>query len=303
MNRKLPPLKALKAFEASARHLNFSHAADEMFLTQGAISKQIKILEEYLKEPLFERGNRGLKLTKKAEEYYKNIAVAFDSIAASTAAFRNNPNSKNNLIRVKTLPSFGNYWLVPQIKNFTDKYPNYEIDVVIGNGLEVDPQNTDCDIMIWAYNHRPDAHKPSNLKHVKLFDEEVVLVGSKSLLNKKINKVKDLLNYKFVINNYRPDVLKDWAKKVGLKNEIFKNTISFNLLYMVIEAVKEGLGLAFIPRIFIQDLIKKGVLVNPLNIKYETKCSYYIVYPQNNISDKAKKISDWLVEEVSLKQQ
>jgi LysR family glycine cleavage system transcriptional activator len=301
MKRKLPPLNALKAFEASARHLSFSRAADEMFLTQGAISKQIKILEEYFKEPLFERVNRGLKLTKKAEEYYKNIAVAFDSIAASSVAFKTNPDSKDNSIMIKTLPSFGNYWLVPKMQHFTNQYPNYEIDVIIGNGLEIDPQNTNCDIMIWAYDHRPNTHKPSSLKYVKLFDEEVVLVGSKSLLNKKINNIKDLLNYKFVINKYRPDVLENWAKKVGLENEIFKNTVSFNLLYMVIEAVKEGLGLAFIPKLFIQDLLTKGDLINPLNIKYKTKCSYYIVYPKNIISDKAKKISDWLVKEVSLK--
>ena len=84
MKYKLPPLNALKAFESAARNLSFTKAATELFITQGAVSKQIKILEDYLGFSLFKRVHQGLVLTKKAEEYYKNIYPALDAIKIST---------------------------------------------------------------------------------------------------------------------------------------------------------------------------------------------------------------------------
>ncbi|MES2676855.1 MAG: LysR substrate-binding domain-containing protein [Pseudomonadota bacterium] len=292
MQKKLPPLGAVRAFESSARHLSFSKAAKEMFLTQGAISKQIKILEEYLGKPLFERVNRGLKLTKKAEEYYANISVALDAISSSSLAFKNHSTAKK-IITVSAFTSFANYWLMPRIENFQKKYPDIKIYVSTAYAPEAKGLVTDYDILIWGYKY-----KFNNLKNIKIDDEEMILVGAKSLVAKKIKNIKDLLGYTFLQNNYRPEVLNDWMKSSGIDSKAIKNTLSFDYLFMMIEGAKQGLGLAFIPKFFAQELIDKGILVNPLKIRYKTNFAYYIVYPQQNINEDVQKFSDWLLDEL-----
>lgn len=293
MKRKLPPLNAVKAFESSARHLSFSKAAKEMFLTQGAISKQIKILEDYLGKPLFERVNRGLKLTKKAEEYYANIALALDSISSSSSSFKDYSDSKDRTILVSAFTSFANYWLIPRIEDFHKKHPDIKIYVSTAYAPESKGLVTDYDILIWGYKY-----KFGNLKNIKIDDEEMVLVGAKSLISKKIKNVKDLLGYTFLQNNYRPEVLNNWMKSAGVNDKSIKHKLSFDYLFMMIESAKQGLGLAFIPKFFAQELIDKGILINPLKIRYKTNFAYYIVYPHQNVNEDVKKFSDWMIKEL-----
>ncbi len=293
--RKLPPLNALKAFESAARNLSFSKAANELHITQSAISKQVKILEEYFGTNLFERVNRGLKLTKKAEEYYSNISVAFDSIHTSTQlALNNNPSKNNKVITVNCFASFGTYWLIPRINNFKNNNPDIHIYISTGYGSEVEINESDCDVVIWGYKH-----SFKNRDHKKLINEEMMLVCAKSLLSSKINNISDLLKYPFLKNNYRPEVVTNWAKSKNIKPDLIKNTLSFDYLYMVIEAAKQGLGMAFVPSIFVKTMIKNGTLVNPLNIKYKTNFSYYAVYPNRNSKNpEIEKFSKWLSEEL-----
>lgn len=295
LKRTLPPLNALKVFEAAARHLSFSKAAQELCLTHGAISKQIKILEEYFNKQLFNRLGRGLQLTAAAQDYYNNISSALDSIDSSSKLLNDfKIVQANNIIVVNIFASFGTYWLIPRIQDFKDKNPDIHLYITTGYGSEVKIEESDCDVIIWGYKHSFKKYKSE-----KLLDEELSLVCSKSLIPKKIKTINELINYPFLKNNYRDEIIPNWTKSVKINKNLIKTNYSFDYLYMLIEGAKQGLGLAFIPTFLVRDLLKKGDLINPLNIKYKTDFAFHIVYPKNgDKTEKVKKFSEWLIKEL-----
>lgn len=296
MIRKLPPLNALKAFEAAARHLSFSKAAHELKITQGAISKQVKLLEDYFDHQLFHRNGRRLKINKEAEEYFAAISLAFDSISNSSQILAKQKNQiEDQTLVVNAFASFGMYWLLPRINQFKKENPHINIYITSGYGSEVDAENADCDVIIWAYDH-----SFKNAEHLKILEEEMSLVCAKSLLKSNPRNLDELLNYPFLKNKYRPKIAENWARSINLKTNKIKTGLSFDYLYMLIEAAKQGLGMAFVPTILAQNLIKSGQLINPLKIKYRSGFSYYAVYPKKNRqnSEAIKKFSDWLIREL-----
>jgi len=291
MKRNLPPLNALKAFEASARLLSFSKAAAEMRITQGAVSKQVKLLEDYFGKILFERVNRGLKLTPKAEKYYANLSMAFDSIASWTEEMK---ISDENTINIHSFVSFAYYWLLPHIQDFKNQNPDINIQIITGFGADADIKEIDADIVIWGYKH-----SFKNADYEKLIDEEMLLVCAPNLISTPIKKIKDIIKYPFLKNNYRKNAIPNWLKSHGLKKDAVKIGLSFDYLYMQIEAAKQGLGMALAPEFLVQDLIKNRQLINPLNIKFKGKFKYYVVYPKKSSQTKnARKFSKWMIEEL-----
>ena len=116
MSRRLPPLKALRAFEAAARHLSFTKAAQELFVTQAAISHQVKALEEHLGLPLFRRFNRRLMLTDMGQSYYPALRDAFESMAQATQRLRH--QDEDNALKISVLPSLAAKWLMPRQAGF-----------------------------------------------------------------------------------------------------------------------------------------------------------------------------------------
>ena len=127
MAARLPPLNALKAFEASARHLSFTRAADELFVTQAAISHQIKSLEEYLGIKLFMRKNRALLLTEEGQSYFLDIKEIFNSILEATEKLL--ARGAKGAITLSLPPSFAIHWLVPRLSAFNQLHPDIDIRI------------------------------------------------------------------------------------------------------------------------------------------------------------------------------
>lgn len=130
--RRLPSLAALRAFEAGARHLSFTQAAAELCVTQAAISHQVRLLEEWLGFPLFERRGHSLCLTAKGMAYLPELTAAFDRISAATLRLRERVDGP---LRITVLPSFAACWLVPRLGKFRDRYP--EIDLKLSSSIEL----------------------------------------------------------------------------------------------------------------------------------------------------------------------
>src|SRR4051794_28341642 len=126
---RLPPLNALRAFEAAARHASFSRAADELGVTHGAVSKQIRILEDDLRQKLFARGIRQVKLTSAGRELMAEIAPALERIGAIAMALRQGPLEETGQVRINTRPSFALRWLIPHLPHFVRAYPGIEPQV------------------------------------------------------------------------------------------------------------------------------------------------------------------------------
>ena len=289
MKYKLPPLNALKYFEAAARNLSFTKAAEELCITQGAISKQIKVLEEYLGFTLFTRIHQGLILTKKAEEYYQNIYLALDSIRISTH-FISKKHIQGNVLRINTLPSLSSYWLIPRLKYFKEKYPDIELNIV-GGGGNVDFSTIEADLAIRCLDK-----KIAGLENIKFMDEEMLMISSPEMAT-KIKTIDDIYGINIIEHSDRSFDLEEWISLSGLTNIVFKNKLQFEHFFMIIEAVKQSLGIAFVPSCLLDGLLKSGELVNLLNIKYKTKFAYCLLYPkESRYLNKVKIFREWLLD-------
>src|SRR6185369_2372578 len=130
----LPPLKAVWYFESAARHLNFSKAADELNVTHSAISHQIKALEEWVGQPLFERGARGLRLTDTGQEFLPPIRVAFQQLMQAGQQAR--ASARGGPLTVSVLPSLASKWLVPRLSDFRGRYPDIDVRISATGALE-----------------------------------------------------------------------------------------------------------------------------------------------------------------------
>lgn len=273
IKRNLPPLNALKTFESAARNLSFTKAARELNVTQGAVSRQIKFLEEYLKEPLFERLHQELVLTKKAKKYYNKISLALDEIEFSTNQLFERVKN-NNIFIIDLLPSLGTHWIIPHIKYLKQKIPDLEVQVVSGGGTKIDFSKIIADVAI-----RVSEKKFKNVENIHLMSEEMILVCSPELDLSKIKTVTDITKYSFLDNVTRPKISKRWMKSVNINPNDFKEIIGFEHFFMLIEAAKQGMGFSLVPAFLVVDDLKNGQLVNPLEIHYQTGSYYYLLYP------------------------
>ena len=130
MPRSLPPLNALRAFEAAARFGSFKAAAAELGVTQGAIGQHVRVLEDWLHAPLFERHNRRIVLTPAARAYLSEISPAFDRVADATARYGTNSGA---VLRVNALATFALRWLVPRLVTFRSQHPSIEVRLETSN--------------------------------------------------------------------------------------------------------------------------------------------------------------------------
>lgn len=125
MSKRLPPLNALRVFDAAARHLSFTRAADELFVTQAAVSHQIKSLEDFLGLKLFRRRNRSLLLTEEGQSYFQDIKEIFSQLTEATRKLQ--ARSAKGALTVSLLPSFAIQWLVPRLTSFNSAYPGIDV--------------------------------------------------------------------------------------------------------------------------------------------------------------------------------
>lgn len=174
MSRRLPPLNAIRAFEAAARHLSFTRAADELHVTPAAISHQVKGLEEWFGIKLFQRRNREILMTEPGQMLLPGVRDALDLL--ETSVQRISSSDGGNEIRLTCMPSFAAKWLIPRLSHFRQEHP--EIDVLLSTGeglvdLEVEP----FDIGI-----RSGPGNYAGLSEHRLFDDSVFPVCSPDLL-------------------------------------------------------------------------------------------------------------------------
>ena len=221
MARRLPPLNAVKAFEAAARHLSFTRAAEELFVTQAAVSHQIKALEEYLGLKLFRRKNRSLLLTEEGQSYFLDIKDIFTQLADATDRLL--ARSAIGSLTVATSPSFAIQWLVPRLAKFSEKNP--EIDVRIKAVDDEDGSLTD-DVDVAIYYGMGNWQ---GMRADKLRNEVLIPVCSPLLLNgpKPLEKPSDLRNHTLLHDSSRQD-WQAWFRQCG----ITELSLSFVLLSM-----------------------------------------------------------------------
>ena len=204
--RRLPPLNALRAFEAAARHLNFSRAADELAVTPGAVSQQIQNLEDYVGAALFKRTPKGLLLTDAAQTALPALREAFDRLAEAASLLTAAVDGRR--LTVTVAPSFAAKWLVPRLGRFEEQHP--QVDVWLSAGMEiVDFASGEIDLAI-----RYGTGRYPGLEVVKLMSETVIPVASPAFLEANpLDTPADLANH-ILLHDGSPDAddsCPDWA--------------------------------------------------------------------------------------------
>ena len=273
MARRLPPLNALRAFEAAARYQSFTRAAEELCVTQGAVSHQVKALEAELGVKLFNRERQRLLITDAGREYMAVLRDAFDRIAAGTERLLQRQSA--GVLTVSTSPDFAAKWLVHRLGRFAELHP--EIDLRVSATLHhVDFAREDVDLAI----RHGDGNWPG-LEATRLCTEELFAVCSPKLLAKRarLKKPEDLLKLPLLHLDDRK-VWARWLEAAGVANPEPSQGPILNRASMVIDAAVDGQGVALArTTLAAWDLIN-GRLVQPFPATLRTAKTYWIVCPK-----------------------
>ncbi len=269
MSKRLPPLNALRVFDAAARHLSFTRAADELFVTQAAVSHQIKSLEDFLGLKLFRRRNRSLLLTEEGQSYFQDIKEIFSQLTEATRKLQS--RSAKGALTVSLLPSFAIQWLVPRLSSFNSAYPGIDVRIQAVD-REVDKLADDVDVAIfYGRGNWP------GLRVEKLYAEYLLPVCSPLLLtgDKPIKTPEDLAKHTLLHDASRRD-WQTYTRQLGLNLNVQQGPI-FSHSAMVLQAAIHGQGVALANNVMAQSEIEAGRLACPFNDVLVSKNAFYLV--------------------------
>lgn len=293
MTRKLPPLTGLPAFDAAARHLSFTKAADELLVTHGAVSRAIRNLEEVLGTRLFERHTRSVRLTPQGIAYAVEIGQALDRIAAATSAA--SASRSSGVLTVSTSDGFAGRWLVPRLHRFHSAYPNVDVRLST-SGVHADFIRDGIDISI-----RYGLGDYQGVVSEFLADEDVSPVCSPSLLKGKhpLRTPADLKHHRLIHDNFQLGWDK-WFQDVGLQHIKPDGGVKFDSAVYAVEAAVHGEGVLLGRSALVSADLATGRLVRPFDISFKSKWRYYVVYPEGALRQKKiKAFRDWVFAEMA----
>ncbi len=289
---RLPPLNALRAFEAAARHLSFSKAADELSVTPAAVSHQIKGLEEWLGIPLFRRLNRAVMLSDEGQSYLVGVRDGLEAINSATEKLLQQGTS--GALTVSTLPSFAVRWLLPRLTRFRDKHPDIDIRLSANEHI-TNFRKEDVDVVIrYGRGPYPGLHSELFMNEDSLFP-----VCSPALLEGKfpLCSPEDLIHHTLLHDDLRID-WETWLSAAGLKGIDPRKGPSFNDSSMVLMAAMAGQGVALGRSTLAAEDLASGRLVKPFDMELKAGSAYHIVCPLEHM-DRPQIVAfrNWLFEE------
>jgi LysR family transcriptional regulator, glycine cleavage system transcriptional activator len=293
MRLRLPPLNALKVFEAAARHESFTRAAEELYVTQGAVSHQVKALEAELGVKLFNREHQRLVITEAGRDYLAVVRDALDRIALGTERLLQRQSS--GVLTVSTSPDFAAKWLVHRLGHFAEAHP--DIDLRVSATLQhVDFAREEVDLAV----RHGDGNWPG-LDTVRLSSEHLFAVCSPKLLSgrRRLGKPSDILKFPLIHMDSRSDWTK-WLQAAGVDGAQAMHGPVLNRASMVIDAAINGQGIALArTTLAAWDLIN-GRLVRPFPATLRLSKTYWIICPKATATlPKIITFRDWLLMEAS----
>ncbi|HTS23839.1 MAG TPA: transcriptional regulator GcvA [Casimicrobiaceae bacterium] len=296
--RRLPSLDLLKGFEAAARHLSFTRAAEELFLTQSALSRQMQALEEQLGLALFERRHRQLLLTDAGQVLHATAKSVLEEIAQTVAVIRR--EQARQPLTVSTNQPFASLWLIPRLAHFRERYPDIDVYISADNRV-VDLEREGIDL---AVRYCGEASVPPG--SLRLFGERLVPVCSPALASDRSRPLKrpeDLAHHVLLhIDDERGRLpwlnWSAWLAANGVGPFSSAGSLRFNHFDQVIQAAIDGQGVALGREPLVDRLLRQRKLVAPFRDRYATPRAYYIVRSAHAaLRPEAQAFSDWLQEE------
>ncbi|MFP3516935.1 LysR substrate-binding domain-containing protein [Pseudomonas sp. SIMBA_077] len=285
-----PSISSLLAFEASARHGSFTRAAEELSLSQSAVSRQVQSLEELLGVLLFDRIGRHITLTEVGRIYSLEVAGALARIRDATMqalAYRSGGGS----LHLGVLPTFGTKWLLPRMSDFYAKHPEILVHIH-SRASTVDFTTTGLDAAICVGEglwHHVVSHK--------LFDEELVpLVGSSNTEAARYQCAEDLRSAQLLQVAPRPHLWLEWFKMQNCQPGRLRLGPQFELTTHLIQAVSAGIGVGLLPRFLVKDELANNTLRIPFDSISPTGTAYYLLIPPHKANHRPIAVfKDWLM--------
>jgi LysR family glycine cleavage system transcriptional activator len=294
MATRLPPLNAMRTFEAAARHLSFTKAADELFVTQAAVSHQIRTLEEHLGTALFRRMNRSLMLTDEGQALLPAVREAFDLLSAGVRRVQD--LCSGGALTISTTPSFAASWLVRRLARFQALHPEIELQLgATARLVDFAREDIDCGIRYGMGDWQ-------GLLSLRLFQTALVPVCSPLLLEgaKPLRHPDDLAQHTLLHALDDPDDWRLWLRAAGVGGIDPTRGLKLDSVPLVVQAAISGAGVGIGRRQLVEAELAAGRLVAPFDLELPDECAYYFIAPAATAEQpKVVAFRSWLVAEVA----
>lgn len=298
IRRRLPPLNALRAFEAAGRLESLTDAATELSVTPAAVGHQVKALENYFDEALFERRYRSIALTGKGRLLLAGLTDGFDRLSQSIDDF--NALEKRRALMITSCTSFASRWLVPRLDEFHSLHPDIDVRLDATQRL-VDLRRDEFDLGI-----RFGPGQWEGLEADFLMNEEFIPVASPALLARKpVNKPADLAGHTLLHRDDSPGPLpldwEMWLQAAEVSDVESDRGISYSMESMVIQAALDGHGIALVSNVLVEADIEAGRLVRlfDLGLQVGQDVAYYLAYASNRVQHpRVAAFREWILNEV-----
>ena len=298
MSRPIPPLNPLRAFEVAARHLSFTRAAEELFVTPSAVSHQIKTLEESLGIALFTRDAKALSLTAAGKAYLPGVQQAFKQLAHATHQLQTHGMPA---LKINIPPTFAVKWLIPRMDRFMKAHPEIDLKVSTSNHT-VDFSREDFDLSVrYGRGNYPGLHSELCLP-VEVFPvcSPALMRGEHPLITPTDLKHHTLLHDDSTYTDVSNPNWAMWLEHAGVTGIDATRGPSFWPSHLVINAAADGLGVALAKKNWVVKDLADGLLMRPFDISLPVEFSYFIVYPQERVEDRRiAAFVDWVRQEVA----
>jgi LysR family glycine cleavage system transcriptional activator len=305
MRRQLPSLNALRVFEAAARHMSFTHAAEELNVTQAAVSRQIKSLETYLKVSLFRRLPRKLEITPEGIAYVPYLRDAFDSIENATRRIVR--GETRSVLTVSVLPTLAMHWIIPNLHEFSERHPEIEIHFVTSiNPVDF---NSEIDMAIRVGSRNPSSPNQSGaridlqmtkdwsgIEIEELMPDSIIPVCAPELARgvPPLRRFEDLRRHTLLHTSTRPNAWADWIAANGVPEVAASKGPSYGHFFMAIEAARQAKGVACVPDVLVAADFATGRLIAPFP-RVASAGAYWILYRKHQKDMPNLRIfCDWL---------
>jgi len=281
-----PPLNAVRAFAAAARHLSFTRAALELHVTHSAVSRQIKSLEEFLGVALFERRIRQVALTAEGQQFFAEVQPALAQINAAARALQSQGPAR--AVRINVRPSFAVRWLIPRLPSFVERFPEIEPQVVTSTVMPEEAVGS-FDIAV----RRGLEGWPSSMEVQPFLEDEVMVVGAPALFKTHpLPDLRALASHVLLSARTRKDDWDAWKKQVGAPRARPAGRLQFDHLHFVLQAAVDGLGIALAPTSLVSHDLASGRLQSPLpELRMTLERYYYGLAP--DAAPEASYVAEW----------
>lgn len=271
--RLTPSMSLLIAFEAAARHGSFTKAADELALTQSAISRQVQALEAQLEVELFKRDGRRIELTTAGALYQHELAAALGRIRSATLQTIAH-KSEGGTLNLAVLPTFGSRWLLPQMHDFYARHPGFVVHIHSRIALtDLSSAAQDMNALICVGN----GNWPGYIAHLLMAEKLVLIASPTALPGHASMRPQDVAQHSLLSVVSRPNAWSDWFEHNGLNHHVLRPGPSFEVTSHLIQAVAAGIGIALVPSVLVRDELARGELIS-LFEPMDSGRSYYLAY-------------------------